>query len=89
MSKNALFNLKVENAITEGNLTYSQIAKKFGMTIEDVMVYVDDLNDRIENTDEGYSSYDYSDDEDALTSIGWGVDESYVVDNDYYDDWSD
>jgi translation elongation factor EF-4 len=82
---NAMFNIKVENAISEGRLTYPQIAEKYKLTIQEVMDYVDDLNDRIENTDEGYNSFDYSDDEDALASAGWGVDESYVIDNDYFD----
>jgi len=36
--------------------------------------------------------YDYDDSmdgdhESALTSAGWGTDESYVMDNDYFDDY--
>ena len=74
----------IQEAIIAGELTYRQIADKFGVHFEDVEMIADELNDMIE----GERDMDIRDyDGEALASAGWGTDEDYVCDNDYFDDY--
>ena len=60
------------------------VAESLGISLDMVMAVLDDL--RME--DEVFASInDLSDDEDALSSAGHGMDESYVIDNDYFDEY--
>jgi len=74
----------IQEAILSGELTYRQIAEKFGVHFEDVEMIADELNDMIEGERE-MDIRDY--DGEALASAGWGTDEDYVCDNDYFDDY--
>ena len=82
MERDALYD--IQEAIMAGDLTYRQIADKFGVHFEDVEMIADELNDMIEgNRDMDVRDYDGE----ALASAGWGTDEDYVCDNDYFDDY--
>lgn len=71
----------IMDEIELGELTYRQIAVKYGVSLADVEELAQDVADQYAYED------GYADDEDAFASAGWGTDESYISDNDYFDDY--
>ncbi len=71
MSYFSELSIDIMDAIEEGALSFDQIAKKFGVTIDDVNMIWEDLC-------EGYSDDSMDGDaESALASAGFGTDEDY------------
>ena len=71
------FDIQVD--IEEGELSFKQIATKYGVSLQDVNVIAQEMQEFIDcdDSDDGY----------ALASAGFGCDEDYVCDNDYFDDY--
>jgi hypothetical protein len=74
----------IQEAIIAGDLAYSTIAVIYGVTERDVELIAEELNEMLEG-DRDMDIRDY--DGEALASAGWGTDEDYVCDNDYFDDY--
>lgn len=71
---------EIQEDLIAGELSFAQIAAKHGVTVEDVEMLNDELNDQYDDSMDG-------DEASALASAGWGSDEDYVCDNDYFDDF--
>lgn len=74
---------EIIDAIIEDQLSYEQIAEKFNVTLDQVHEAADMLSE----SDEPFDISDSMADAEALASAGWGVDEDYIGDNDYFDDY--
>jgi hypothetical protein len=69
----------IQDDIAQGELTFAQIAVKYGVHREDVELLADEMNDYDDSMDGDFDS--------AMASAGYGMDEDYVCDNDYFDDF--
>lgn len=69
----------IQDDIIAGELSFGQIAIKHGVSIEDVELLNDELNDYDDSMDGDFDS--------GMASAGFGMDEDYVCDNDYFDDY--
>lgn len=72
MSKMSEMHMEIQDEISAGELSFEQIAKKFGITLEDVdTLFLDMIQNEMDmyggDTDDGY----------ALASAGFGTDEDY------------
>ena len=74
----------IQDELDSGELSYEQIAVKYGVSVADVKEIEQEL---IDNEVEYEPDCDDSDDGYALASAGMGTDEDYVCDNDYFDDY--
>lgn len=73
--------IDIQNELLNGELSFQEIARLFDVPVDWVESAAKELNEQ---------DYDDSMDGDAasaLASVGWGCDEDYVVDNDYFDDF--
>lgn len=81
MSVMSQLHMDISDAIVNGDSFY-EIAAKYHVSLETVEAIADEID--------GEAEYDYCDDGDdgyALASAGFGSDEDYVHDNDYFDDF--
>lgn len=72
--------MQIQEDLANG-LSFEEVAKRNEVPVS----WVSEAADTMENDD-----YDDSMDGDhasALASAGWGCDEDYVIDNDYFDDY--
>ena len=75
---------KIQDEISAGDLSFAEIAQTYGVTVADVQTIFEDMMDAME------AYYDDSMDGDfdsAMASAGFGTDEDYILDNDYFDDF--
>jgi len=83
MSRMSDINLSIREYLMDGEYSNREIAERLNIPIEWVNAVEEDM---------GFTDdyYDYSMDGDhasALASVGWGTDEDYVADNDFFDDF--
>jgi DNA-directed RNA polymerase specialized sigma subunit len=73
----------IQRELLREELTFEEIARMFDVPVSWVREaseqYMRDSNERFDDSMDGDAAS-------ALASVGWGVDEDYVVDNDYFDD---
>ena len=71
--------MDIADEIDRGELSFQQIAVKYGVSFDEVDEIAEDIRQQIDcdDSDDGY----------ALASAGFGMDEDYVMDNDYFDDY--
>ena len=77
--------MDIMDEIEAGELTFREIAVKYGVSYDDVDQIAAELRDQYD-----YEDGSFCDDESAFASAGWGTDESYndyVYENDYFDDY--
>ena len=86
MSRMADLMMDVEDLYVQG-LSTDQIAEVLMVPLDVVMDAVTAIRAQMEMVDEERDQFlsDAEADGDALASCGWGVDEAYVMDNDYFD----
>lgn len=74
--------LEIEELLTAGKMA-DEIAQILSIPIS----WVYDTEDRLSGVDEPWDGFnsDTEADANALASAGWGTDEDYVMDNDYFD----
>ena len=76
--------LDIQNDIELGELTFHQIADKHLVPFSWVDSAAKELMAQYAEADSGDMDGDHAS---ALASAGWGSDEDYVMDNDYFDDY--
>ena len=64
--------MDIQDAIEEGNLSFTEIAAKFGVTYEDVNLLATELREQYEYEDSMDGDHDS-----AMASAGFGTDEDY------------
>ena len=84
--------MDIMDEIERGELDFREIAVKYNVSFDEVDDIAEELREYYDDEDYEYEDDRYEDDmdgdtESALASAGWGVDESYVMDNDYFDDY--
>lgn len=76
--------MSIQEDLEDGELSFAEIAVKNEVPISWVEEVADEMTDRQSEADPGDMDGDM---ESGLASVGWGTDESYVSDNDYFDDY--
>ena len=82
MSRMSNMIMEIEELLMAGQMP-EDIAESLSIPVS----WVYDTEDRLAGADEPWDGFnsDTEADANALASVGWGVDEDYVVDNDYFD----
>jgi hypothetical protein len=80
--KNLIMDIQAE--LTEGKLSFQEIAAKFEVPTSWVEEAHQEMVEWESEADPGEMD---GDEASALASAGWGTDEDYVCDNDYFDDY--
>jgi len=80
MSKIGNLMIDLQDEIERGELTFRQIAAKYEVPLSWVDEAAAELAEQYNDEMDGDAAS-------ALASCGWGVDEDYVVENDYFDDF--
>lgn len=76
--------IDIQNDIELGELTFHQIADKHLVPFSWVDEAAKELMEQYAEADPGEMDGDHAS---ALASAGWGSDEDYVIENDYFDDY--
>jgi len=72
--------IEIEELISNSDMSLEEISTQVGLPLEDVVYVYNHMSE--------YDSDDMDGDaQTALASAGWGTDEDYVIDNDYFDDY--
>jgi hypothetical protein len=83
MSKIGELMLDIQTELLREELSFEEIARMFNVPVawvaEAADQYTRDSSERFDDSMDGDAAT-------ALASVGWGVDEDYVCDNDYFDD---
>lgn len=75
--------IQIQDDLANG-LSFEEIAKRNEVPIS----WVSEAADMAEEfNDDGYDDSMDGDHASALASAGWGTDEDYVIENDYFDDY--
>lgn len=84
MSRMANIIIEIEELLLAGKMP-DEIAESLSIPVS----WVYDTEDRLVGADEPWDGFnsDTEADANALASVGWGMDEDYVVGNDYFDDF--
>lgn len=83
MSRMADIDLSIREFLFSGDYSNREIADMLNIPIEWVNAVEEDMG----FSDDYYDDSMDGDHESALASVGWGVDEDYVADNDFFDDF--
>lgn len=81
MSRMSDIDLSIREFLADGDYSNREIAEMLNIPIE----WVNSVEEDMGFSDDYYDDSMDGDHESALASVGWGVDEDYVVDNDYFD----
>jgi hypothetical protein len=82
MSRMSNMVLEIQEMLYNGS-TPEEIAETLGIPVRWVFEVEDNMSEISEPSD-GFLT-DAEADANALASVGWGMDEDYVMDNDYFD----
>lgn len=80
MSRMSDLIIEIQEAVKKGELSFAEIATRYDVPVSWVDEVAMDLADQYDESMDG-------DHASALASAGWGTDEDYVIDNDYFDDY--
>ena len=75
---------KIQDEISAGDLSFAEIAQTYGVTVADVQTIFEDMMDAMEAYYDDAMDGDF---DSAMASAGYGTDEDYILDNDYFDDF--
>ena len=81
MSRMSDINLSIREYLLTGDYSNREIAEMLNIPVE----WVNSVEDEMGYSDDYYDDSMDGDHASALASVGWGVDEDYVADNDYFD----
>ena len=77
-----IINTDIGKLLEANELSFEQIAAKLNVSLDQVDAVAEQLREQY-----AYEDGMDGDHQSALASCGWGTDEDYVCDNDYFDDF--
>lgn len=81
MSQMSNLHLSIAETLDEGELSFKQIAKMYGVSVKEVEMVYDDmmdfLSEQVSNSEAFVEDSDPYADGEALASAGWGTNEDY------------